>query len=306
MSAAAWKLASAGVATVLLLLALSSRFSGDDPFRTSRSSAPDTRDSYLRLLKWALTGSLHQEAGSCFGGQPNCNACTAGPYNHSKRLIGNDWPPLAQTMVGHLRLDNVRELLERAVADGVAGGFAELGVWRGGTCIFAKGVLDSLGERDRDVHVFDAFETLPGYNEFGPYLAVAEESVRTTFERYGLLDARVHFHRGLFNETLPRFRERHRGKLAVLRVDGNFYQSYRDALFELYELVPAGGFVIFDDVVSHPFAMRAWTDFRDAHGLREELVAIDIHSAWFRKTREVAVDFSKMRPLKAGTMDPAD
>ena len=93
-------------------------------------------------------------------------------------------------------------------------------------------------------------------------------------------------------------------KLAVLRVDGNFHDSYQDALYYLYGFVPVGGFVIFDDVFSHKGAMQAWNEFNKDHGLPEELTRIDIYiyiyvyiySGYFRKTRSVSVDFTKMRP----------
>ena len=44
--------------------------------------------------------------------------------------------------------------------------------------------------------------------------------------------------------------------IAVLRIDGNFYDSYQDAMYYLYEYVPVGGFVIFDDYFTHPPVQR--------------------------------------------------
>lgn len=40
--------------------------------------------------------------------------------------------------------------------------------------------------------------------------------------------------------------------IAVLRVDGNFYDSYQDAMYYMYDVVRIGGIMIFDDVMSHP------------------------------------------------------
>ena len=120
----------------------------------------------------------------------------------------------------------------------------------------------------------------------------------------------VFFYKGLFKDTLPGYYAKHKDsnmKLAVLRVDGNFHDSYQDALYYLYGFVPVGGFVIFDDVFSHKGAMQAWNEFNKDHGefnkdhgLPEELTRIDIYiyiySGYFRKTRSVSVDFTKMRP----------
>ena len=101
--------------------------------------------------------------------------------------------------------------------------------------------------------MFDAFEELPGYGNDAKstFLGVTEAAVRHNFAKYGLLDDGVVFHRGLFLETLPAFRkaaDEAGMKLAILRIDGNFYDSYADALYHLYELVPVGGIVIFDGV----------------------------------------------------------
>ena len=59
--------------------------------------------------------------------------------------------------------------------------------------------------------------------------------------------------------------------IAVLRIDGNFYESYQDALYYLWELVPVGGFVIFDDYVegkNAPWLGHFWAELKRAHGLR--------------------------------------
>ena len=204
-------------------------------------------------------------------------------------------------MVGLVRLRNVADILWQVIAHAIPGDFAELGVWRGGTCIFAKSILDVMGE-NRLVHVFDAFGTIPDYSSSAEFLAVRIETVMSGFhmyDAYGSNMSNVFFYKGLFKDTLPGYYAKHKGsnmKLAVLRVDGNFHDSYQDALYYLYGFVPVGGFVIFDDVFSHKGAMQAWKEFKEDHGLPEELTRIDVHSGYFRKTRSVSVDFTKMRP----------
>ena len=65
-------------------------------------------------------------------------------------------------------------------------------------------------------------------------------------------------------------------------------------MYYLYERVPVGGYVIFDDVMSHPAAMRFWNDFQADQGVVEKLIRIDLHSAYFRKTRGVKVNMTRM------------
>lgn len=93
------------------------------------------------------------------------------------RHEGRDWPPTAETMVGHLRLANVAELCRIALDDDIPGDFCETGVWRGGVTILMRGVLAAYGIGDRTVWVADSFEdfrsptprtTRPARNWTGP------------------------------------------------------------------------------------------------------------------------------------------
>jgi len=41
---------------------------------------------------------------------------------------------------------------------------------------------------------------------------------------------------------------------------------YQEAMYYFYERVPVGGYVIFDDVRSHPEVMAFWKDFKRNQG----------------------------------------
>ena len=82
----------------------------------------------------------------------------------------------------------------------------------------------------------------------------------------------------------------------MLRIDGNYFDSYEDALYKYYESVPVGGIIIFDDVMTHSHVMDCFLAFKKDHGLPEALVRIDKSSTWFRKTVNVEVDQSKKHP----------
>jgi len=257
------------------------------------SPGTDLEDKYLHLLEMAVTGSLIDEAGRCGGGKGGCALSNLRPYSAKLREVGDDWPPFGHTMVGHKRLQNVRFALQDVIDHNVPGDFAELGVWRGGASIFAKAFLDIKGQASRRVHVFDAFEKIPGYGDHSDFLMNSESAVKHNFEKYQVLDDKVLFYKGLFKDTVPRFKGH---QLAVLRVDGNFYDSYQDALYYLYPQVPVGGIIIFDDVMSHKAVMACWKDFKKDQGLPEDLTPIDHHSAWFRKTIAIDVNFTHFKP----------
>lgn len=244
---------------------------------------------YLTLLENAVTGTLYNDAPL----QSIKNVSQQEFRIDENRLRGNDWPgEVGHTMVGHLRLRNIRELLFRVIAQDVEGDFAEFGVWRGGSCIYAAGLFHVLGIRDRQVHVFDAFGKLNsetgGYGPNDNYLAVSELQVRFNFWKYGLLvDDNVKFYRGLFQDTAPIFSEalqQSKRKLSILRIDGNFYASYMAVLESLFDLVSKNGYVIFDDIRSHSDVQKAWTDFQKSREVEIPLTFIDDHSAYFQKS----------------------
>ncbi|MEU1969594.1 TylF/MycF family methyltransferase [Micromonospora sediminicola] len=252
-------------------------------------SGPGQRNTgrYLELLKNVLVNTIYEDP-------PLPNPVFQHvDYSRAARERGHDWPSVAHTMVGKARLDNVQACLEQVIEDKVPGDFIETGVWRGGVCIFAKGVLDAYDATDRSVWVADSFEGIPmagadshpddvrlAMHQHNAVLAVDVATVRDNFARYGLLDERVRFLPGLFRDTLPRAPI---SQLAVLRLDGDLYESTRDALVHLYPKLSPGGYVIIDDYLV-PGCRAAVEQFRDEHGLDgDRLQRIDRFSVYWRR-----------------------
>ena len=52
------------------------------------------------------------------------------------------WPDKALTMIGHKRMDNVRYCVEQVLENNIPGDLIETGVWKGGSVIFMKGILE--------------------------------------------------------------------------------------------------------------------------------------------------------------------
>lgn len=61
--------------------------------------------------------------------------------NREIRKWGEDWPPLAHSMIGRLRMENLESCMKTIVEEWIPGDFIETGVWRGGACIFMRGFL---------------------------------------------------------------------------------------------------------------------------------------------------------------------
>jgi O-methyltransferase len=197
-------------------------------------------------------------------------------------------------MVGLARLDNLQRCIKDAVQRSVPGDLIETGVWRGGASIFMRGVLKALGEVDRRVWVADSFQGLPApgrrfavdegdiHHRFSG-LAVSLEVVKDNFRRYGLLDEQVQFVHGWFRDTLPGLREQ---RWAVIRLDGDMYESTMDALENLYPQLSTGGYLIVDDGAL-PRCRAAVDDFRRRYGIQEPIERIDWTGLFWRREEPV-------------------
>ncbi|MCX7153222.1 MAG: class I SAM-dependent methyltransferase, partial [Proteobacteria bacterium] len=103
--------------------------------------------------------------------------------------------------------------------------------------------------------------------------------VQANFAKYDLHDDQVRFLKGWFKDTLPAAPI---AQLAVLRLDGDMYESTMDALNALYHKVSPGGFVIIDDYIL-PKCRAAIGDFRRAKGISETIIDIDGAGVYWRK-----------------------
>ncbi|HVF64211.1 MAG TPA: TylF/MycF family methyltransferase [Casimicrobiaceae bacterium] len=237
-------------------------------------------------MKRVLTNVIYADARVAF------DSSGALAFDPALRDEGRDWPHVAHTMVGRKRLDSLQHCVETVLREGIPGDLIETGVWRGGCTVLMRAILRAYDDTDRTVWVADSFEGLPppdgsrfpadegDAHHAIDYLRVTEDRVRETFSRYGLLDYQVRFLKGWFKDTLARAPIE---RLAVLRLDGDMYESTHDALHALYPKVAPGGFVIVDDYGAIPACKAATDDYRGEHGVDAPLTAIDWTGVLWRK-----------------------
>jgi O-methyltransferase/8-demethyl-8-(2,3-dimethoxy-alpha-L-rhamnosyl)tetracenomycin-C 4'-O-methyltransferase len=256
--------------------------------RVSRAQHPRSamdavaRRRYLDLLESALTGTLYED--------PPFSPWSKG-YDPEARMKGRDWPSTAKTMIGTARMRNIRVLMESVIEGDVKGDFLEAGVWRGGACIYMRGILAAYGVADRKVWAADSFAGLPPPSpEVYPAdvddphhtfeeLIVSLDEVKANFAKFELLDSQVVFLPGWFKDTLA---SAPIDKLAILRLDGDMYQSTIETMEALYRKVSPGGYVIVDDYVLKA-CREAIHDFRAKHGVHEPMHDVDGAAVFWRK-----------------------
>ena len=153
------------------------------------------------------------------------------------------------------------------------GCIVEAGVWRGG---MSAGMADMVPGR---VHyLFDSFEGLPPAKDIdgeaalnwqrnvsGPlYYNNCRAEIYFAKQAMAMASAKeVHIIQGWFNETVLSFVPQE--PIAILRLDGDWYESTMQCLIGLYPHVMQGGLVILDDYYLWDGCARALHDYLATH-----------------------------------------
>lgn len=168
-------------------------------------------------------------------------------------------PPIYRQSLG--RLIYFEEMFDRAA--GVTGDLVECGVSIG-TGMLNWSLLTDLSGRTWDLWGFDSFEGFPPSVERdrmsdgrfqtskGDYSSPPELVLRVLREGRvspELIRDRIRLVRGFFDSTLPGFD----GRIALLHLDCDLYESYITCLNALYDKVTPGGLILFDEYEDHAF-----------------------------------------------------
>jgi len=206
------------------------------------------------------------------------------------------------TMVGYARLSNVYELAHLIEKNKIKGVFVECGVWKGG-CAAVMAFVSQKFSFGRKAWLFDSFEGLPeptaedGKTAKEYALNKAEGNLKTIdkcvaplkdveeifFKILKLNKENVVISKGWFQDTLPENKEKI-GKIALLRLDGDWYESTKCCLENLYDNVIIGGYIVLDDYGHWEGAEKALDEFFAKRKISPELIKIDYTGVYFQKT----------------------
>lgn len=184
------------------------------------------------------------------------------------------------TMSSNARLRGLYSAVQHSSTRQIAGDVVECGAARGGSAALMGLTLSQLGA-ERTLWVFDTFEGLPPPTLDDPDFETAKaytgkcrgelEEVADLFERFGIL-ANSRLVKGLFQETLPGCPVE---EISVLHIDGDWYDSVRVCLDELYDRVSPGGIIQFDDYGHWAGARKAVDEFLREHDIDVPLTRLD-------------------------------
>jgi hypothetical protein len=138
--------------------------------------------------------------------------------------------------------------------------------------------LAEAGETHRNLHLFDTYEGMPPPSEHDRRIdgstaesllakharghnvwAIATlDDVQEAMREVDYPAERVHFHKGLVEETIPQAAPE---KISILRLDTDWYASTRHELEHLYERLVPGGVLIIDDYGHWEGSRKATEEF---------------------------------------------
>jgi len=196
------------------------------------------------------------------------------------------------TMVGYEKLDNVYKLVKVVEANGIKGDFVECGAWKGGCA-----AVMAVTARNRKTWMFDSFEGLPepterdgeraiNWNKGEPKgrLIPINRCVASYNDACKIVKKlklnNVLIIKGWFQNTLPKVKI---NSISILRLDGDWYESTKCSLNNLYDLVVSGGYVISDDYGCWQGDKEAFEEFLKDRNIKVDWVKIDSHGYYFKK-----------------------
>lgn len=184
--------------------------------------------------------------------------------------------------------------VDHIVKHQIEGDIVECGVWRGGSMVATAKTLIGHDQVDRRLWLYDTFDGMSapssedvdfmGQSASG-LLAEQDredaksiwcfspmEQVREAMETTGYPADKINFVPGKVEETLPKTTP---SKIALLRLDTDWYESTRCELEHLFPKMVDGGVLIIDDYGHWEGCRRAVDEYFDSHDVQIFLQRID-------------------------------
>lgn len=188
--------------------------------------------------------------------------------------------------------------VDHVIGRGVPGALVECGVYMGGNIEVMIRALQRHGVSDRDLYLYDTFAGMPKPAEIdddslcvaktsweahrteadgdkgSDWMKAGVELVRQRLGPLGYPDGRLHFIKGMVEETIPATVP---DRIAILRLDTDFYSSTKHELEHLYPRLSPGGILIIDDYGAFPGSRLATDEYAAEHRLNWYLHRVDAH-----------------------------
>jgi hypothetical protein len=133
---------------------------------------------------------------------------------------------------------------------------------------------DDVGLDDELKRIWDVHRTDADGDAGSDWMRAGIDVVRQRIEPLGYPPERLHFVKGMVEDTIPTVMP---PEIALLRLDTDFYSSTKHELVHLYPRLASGGVLIIDDYGAMPGCRRAVDEYAAEHQLRWFLTRLDAH-----------------------------
>ncbi|MCC6138367.1 MAG: class I SAM-dependent methyltransferase [Bdellovibrionaceae bacterium] len=207
-------------------------------------------------------------------------------FTHEDREVFEFVKPY--TLTSPERIISLRQAVKHIVDNRLEGSFVECGVWRGGSMMAVAKTLLYLNEKNRDLFLFDTYEGMSeptaldvdhkgesateNWQTLNTWVAVSEARVKENILKTGYDASKIHLIKGKVEDTLP---EKAPAKIALLRLDTDWYESTKHELEHLYPRLVQGGILIIDDYGHFKGSRQATDEYFARHGIKTFLHRID-------------------------------
>ena len=196
------------------------------------------------------------------------------------------------TITGDQRVAALMNSVRYITEHKIPGNIAECGVWRGGSMMAVARALMFHDDSTRHLYLYDTFEGMSEPTEHdkrwsgeaaklllarepvgtGVWSLASIEDVRTNMLSTGYPEEKVHFIKGKVEETLPSVLP---DRLALLRLDTDWYESTKHELIHLFPLLDSRGLLIIDDYGHWQGVRKAIDEYFSEHKLNLYLHRVD-------------------------------
>lgn len=198
------------------------------------------------------------------------------------------------TMTSPERLNSLINAVQYIVDAGIDGAFVECGVWKGGSSMAMAHALIRMGSERRDLYLYDTFSgmTAPSDVDISIHGEAAHqrfsetkisddasdwclsplEEVKQNLFNTGYDKEKIHLIKGRVEDTIPKNIP---DKIALLRLDTDWYESTKHELVHLFPLLAPNGVLIIDDYGHWEGARKAVDEYLSDNKIKILLNRID-------------------------------
>ncbi len=170
------------------------------------------------------------------------------------------------TMTSPERVNALIDAVHYIVANKIDGAMVECGIWKGGSTMAMMITLKKLMDENRDLYLYDTFSGMNAptdvdvsfegekahemfyknkiSDDSSDWCLCPLDEVKQNVFSTGYPKDKIHFIKGRVEDTMP---ENMPQKIALLRLDTDWYESTKHELTHLFPLLQPNGVLIIDD-----------------------------------------------------------